>query len=375
MALVLAMMIFGSACLTLALLAIARGAKQQRQVAIRLAIGGGRWQVLRPYIAENIVTAGLGCGGGMLITLWWNRLAAGFLPSSSTINWGVTLDARSAGIAIVMAAQAAVIGVVFTALLTFRISLTDVLHLANPLARPNVRLRTIVLAAQLGISVILLHYGLAYVSDLKSLANVDVGFDARYLHVYSMSGRLPDKPVDMDYFQRLSAQVRGLPGVESAALTTTAPLSPAVLRDRSQPIETEDGQSARASTICVFPGYFGTLKLPLLSGRDLSWNDGAAVIVTESVARSLYPNANAQGRAIQRAKAPPLEIVGIAGNIAFNGQRLGSAPMMFIPCREQSQPWTSSYAVTMLVRSKRGLADLAKEVRGLVDAASVPLDE
>ena len=372
MTLLLAAMIFAAACLTLALLAIARAAKQQRQIAIMLAIGGSRWQVLRPYFIESVAIACLGWGGGMLITLWWNQLAAGFLPSSATINWHVSLDPRSAGVAAAMSAMMVVIAGLLTTLLTIRTSVSDVLHLANPIASPNVRLRTLVLAAQLTISVVLLHYGLVYVGDLRALTRIDLGFDPKNLHTYALTGKLPSRPVSMDYFQNLLAQVAAIPGVESAGLTSNdVPLSPATLQERSQPIVTDDGQRAKAGTVCVFPGYFNVLKLPLLSGRDVLWSDGPVAVVTESLSKTLYSNSSPIDHTIQRTNGAPLEIVGVVGNITFNGQKLGAAPIMFIPCREQAQPWPSSYTVTILARSKRGLADVGKAVQTFVDAAGV----
>jgi putative ABC transport system permease protein len=106
----------------------------------------------------------------------------------------------------------------------------------------------------------------------------------------------------------------------------------------------------------------------LVAGRDLQWTDGPAAVVTATLARKLYPNGNAIGRRIRPNRASrDLEIVGVIGNLAFNGPRLGWRDVAFIPCLEQMNPWRSNAVVNIFVRSHRNLEDVGLDVGRVLD--------
>jgi hypothetical protein len=193
-----------------------------------------------------------------------------------------------------------------------------------------------------------------------------VGFTTDNLHVFSLSGKLPSRPLDNAYFATLTSEVRALPGVQAAGMTGTAPpLS--YLRDTSQSIRTDDARTSQARVACAFPGFFDTLQLPLISGRDFNWGDQTMAVITSNLAEALYPGESPLGHRIQRDKLTSLEIVGVVGDVAYTGPRLGHAKVVFLPCAEQVRPWPSSYAVHIMIRSERNNAELDAGIRGVVD--------
>jgi predicted permease len=366
----LSVLIFCAGCLTLALLAVAHIVKNQHQAAIMLAMGG-RWRVLRPYFIEMAIISGLGCAAGLLFAVWLSALGESFLPSTGTVKWRVKIDSNPIMLGFMMAFLMALLGGIIASLLAFRTQVSRALHVGTTVSHPYVRLRMALLASQLAISVVLVHYALLYAGDLSHLSHMPIGFDTQNLHVYSLGGKLPAREVDNNYLKNLMEQIRQLPGVESASMTVTGPpLS--YLRANMRPVITDDGRTAQATGVCVFPGFFNTLHLPMLSGRDFSWRDRASAIVTSRLAKELYSGGNPLTNAIKIGQLRDrLEIVGVVGNVAYNGPRIGALPIVFIPCAETVNPFPSGGAVHILVRSKRTLADLEKDVAAQVERLGI----
>jgi hypothetical protein len=216
------------------------------------------------------------------------------------------------------------------------------------------------LTAQLAVSIVLVHYGVVYVTHLAGLLRVPVGFTVDGLQVFTMSGTLPRRNLTRDYFQQLLDDVRQIPGVGAAGLTgSNAPFS--TLADFSRPVSSGP-RELRAATRCVFPGYFEALGLPLLAGRDVHWDDTTAAVVTANVAAELYPGSSALGRTIRTSDQRAWQVVGIVSDVAYTSPRVRADPIVFPPCLEWRKPYPN-IVVTMLTRSARSLDDLVPDVR------------
>ena len=116
----------------------------------------------------------------------------------------------------------------------------------------------------------------------------------------------------------------------------------------------------------MLPGAFAAWGTPQLSGRDVTWEDGPSAVITASLARRFYAEQNPLARRIRTTIPKPMdyEIVGVVGDMAFNGPRLGHRDVMFVPCLQRTNPWPSDYVVNVFIRSShRTLADLAVDVR------------
>ena len=223
---------------------------------------------------------------------------------------------------------------------------------------------------QLTVSVVLVHSTLFLVEDLVNLTRVDVGMDADDIHVYGLNGHLPQRELGDSYFRALTSELQAVPGVDAVGLTgTLPPLS--FLRDLTRPVQSEEGTEANVVLISTFPGVFDAWRTKHVSGRSLTWADGSSAVVTESLARRLYPDQVALGHQIQTDTLGAFEIVGVVGNMAYNGPRLGIRNVMFIPYLKSRNPWPSTSGAYIYVRSRRTLADLGQDVRRVVDRLGV----
>lgn len=364
----LSVLILATACVTLALLGVTRGATQQGQTALMLAIGGSRGRILRTYVLEGCLMALMGCAAGLLLTTWLIRVGASFLPQSANYDFALYLTPLSGGIALGMAVAATFLSGVLPAMVAFRGGVRGALGFGDRVIRPHVHLRTCLLMLQLALSVLLVHYALMFVADLRSLTQVDVGIDVDNLHVYALTGKLPRRPLDEGYFVALLKNVQTIPGVEEAGLSGgTTPL--ATVANFTQLVRTDAHEEVPAITACALPGFFQLLHVPFVSGVDFAWGTQGTAVITASLARILFPHANAVGETIQvpivaEPKPRVLRVVGVVRDMAFNGPRLGPRAGVFMPCLTQTNPWPSTFVVNILVRSTRTL----EELRPAIDA-------
>lgn len=361
-------LIFLASCVTLALLVVARAVRNQHHTAIRLALGGTLWRVVRPQALEAGMISLLGCGAGLLIAAWASDLSRSFLPG----DWPIALTRSSVAIAVCMALGTTVISAGFAAYLSSRGSVTSVLQSANRASKPHTTLRATLLVSQFAVSVLLVHSTLFYIEDVTALARTELGLDPKNLHVYTLIGRLPQRGLGNDYFRQLIAELKTIPGAESVGASGSSPPL-GFIRDLTEPLQGADGTEVHAVTSCVFPGVFEAWNTPRVAGRDLEWTDGPSAVVTDNLARKLYPDGSPLGRPI-RSKTPgshELELVGVVGNMAYNGPRLGLRDVAFVSCLERTNPWPSSFGVQIFIRSRRNLTDLGQDVRRVVDRSAV----
>jgi putative ABC transport system permease protein len=360
----LSVLIFSTGCLTLALLAVARSVRNQHQTAVRLAIGGSRRRLLRPFLIESAILSAIGCIGGLMIAFWWSRIAAYLMPDSNILDWHVYVNAKVILLGISLAVLIAVLSTFIASLVISRVSLSRILHDGNTVSSTSLRLRMGLLTVQLAMSVLLLHYALFYVGEFLKLSRVPAGFDVENLHIYRLSTKPPERKLQDSYFQDLLSQINRLPGVESAAITLRIPPFYDG-RDPSHPVTTDDRRNSKAALLSVLPGYFHTLRLPLLSGRHFTQHDRNTAVITSALAEKLYAGENPLNHTIRGSESnTPYTIVGVVGNIAYFGQGKGSSVIAFTCC---DAPASSETRFFMIVRSKRTLADLGRDIRTRVE--------
>lgn len=362
----LALTVFGAGCLTLTSMVVARTTRSFRDLALKRSLGGTKWRVLRPVVVQYVLIAAVGGAGGLAVALAANSIGQTFLPAEWQVyvSWSVVMAA------IAMAALIATITSAISCVLSFRISAPDVLRGAHGSTPWHIRLRAGVLTLQLALSIALACSAVAIAQDLSALARGDVGFDVENLRVFTLHGRLPQRGLQADYFDVLAAEVRSLPGVQSAGITGFAPAL-TFLRDLTEPIRTDDARNARASMVCTFPGIFSVWGVPLLSGRDLEIADRSKAIVTKTLAATLYPAGSPLSHRIRGRIDKDFEIIGVIGDMAMNGQRLGARPIVFVPCLDRQDPWPSTFVASLYVRSSRALTDVGRDVTRILDRRAV----
>jgi ABC-type antimicrobial peptide transport system permease subunit len=364
----LSILILVTACLSLALLAVARGVAQQSQAALLLAIGGTRSRIRRTFLFEGGFVALLGAAAGLVLTVWLMDVGESL---GATYGREIFLTPIVLQIAVSMTVVAALLVGMMPSVVALQGSLSEGLKRGGRVAQPHVRLRTGLLVAQLGLSVLLVHYALIFIGDVRALARVDVGFEVDDLRVYSLTAQSPRRDLSEDYFVALRDLVAAIPGVEQVGLSGgVTPLM--ATNDFTQSVSTALGRETRSITNCAWPGFLEVLGLPLSGGTDFSGVAQPEALITETLARQLYAPVNPLGQTIlvpvaREPKPKALRIVGITEDIAFNGQRLGARPAVFMPCLTQTSPWPSTFVTNIVVRSKRSLDDLRPLIVSAVD--------
>ena len=373
-ALAAAMLVLAVACANATTLLVGRSRARRREFAVRLALGGGLRRVYRAALAEGLIVAAAGVAAGASLAWVAVRLfaarAAAVLPRAAEIQFDhpTVLAAAVSSLAAALACGAAsTVGVP-------RGEWLDVAGGARPAVTPPARrLRAALVAAQVSAAVVLLAGAGLLARSMDALLAEDGGFDpARVLTARLMLGdaRFVDDAAPAAFVDRLLADVRRLPGVDAAGVGSTLPPTDAPttlnLRFRS---DTRD-ETLTMSFGAVTPGFFEALGTPLRDGRHLAAADERAetpdVVVSESTARFLYPDADVVGRgprfAIERLGiARETTVLGVVADMKYAGLDAGPAASIYVPWRHR--PMGLSHLV---MRTAGNPSRLVPAVRDLI---------
>ena len=335
------------ACVNLANLLLARGAGRGRELALRAALGASGRRIVRQLLTESLVLATLGTGCGLALAYGSIALPVRLAPVSVRGLDQVTIDG-------VVVAFTAVIGglsaLIFGLMPAFQTARTDPAIGAAATARATQgrgqrRLRGALVIAETAIGVVLLVGAGLLLRSFDRLLRTAPGFDPQ--HLVTATFRLPDSrypyPKQIGFYDDLLSELRALPGVAGAVATTPLPLSGSRYSISFQQSGAQRPSSERLSADfgMVSPGYFRTLRVPLVSGRDFAEADNDAaprvVIVNERFARQYFGDTNPIGQRIKpglsttEKETPWREIVGVVGDMRHRTLSEESRPAYFIP--------------------------------------------
>jgi putative ABC transport system permease protein len=332
-------------CANVASLAIARSTARAREIAIRLAIGAGRARIVRAHLAETALCAVLTALVAIFFTTASLSAAVAFAPSDIPRLHEVEVNARVVAFAIALALVATIIGVVLPGLRGTAPAIAPALKDGAPVSGQHAsRMRRALVAAEIGVTVVLLVGAGLLARSFAGLQRVDPGFDAKNLLVLRIAPdvtRYRGQQV-IDYYGRVLDSIRELPGVASAAAVTVLPMS-TIGSDFYRPYWLEGARPAgnavpQANVRMASPGYFRTLGLRLVSGREFSAQDAVdaprVIIINESLARSAWPGQDPLGRTLvldYQGGPTSRQVVGIVRDARYDGPRSDPAPEMFIP--------------------------------------------
>jgi putative ABC transport system permease protein len=332
-------------CANVASLAIARSAARAREIAIRLALGAGRTRIVREHLAETALCAGLTALVAIVFTTWSLGAAIGFAPSDIPRLHEVDVNARVVSFAMALALLVTIVGVVLPGLRGSSPAIAPALKDGAPISGQHASgMRRALVVAEIGVTVVLLVGAGLLTRSFAGLQRVDPGFDVQNLLVLRIA---PDvtryrEALVSDYYGRVLNSIRELPGVASVAAVTVLPMS-TIGSDFYRPYWLEgarpDGYAAsQANVRMATPGYFTTLGLPLVSGREFSAQDASGaprvIIINESLARSAWKGQDPVGRSLildYQAGPSPRQVVGVVRDARYRGPRSEPAPEIFIP--------------------------------------------
>jgi len=320
------------ACSNVANLLLVRFSGRRREIALRMALGAARRNVVRLFVLESTTISVIAGGIGLTLALWIvavvPKVAGDNVPleSAVTLHWPVLLFTLALSLLTGLAMG------VYPAWQSSRADLVDGLKESGrgvSGGRGQHRLRRGLVSAQVALSMVLLAAAAMLISSFVRLSNQETGF--RSDHVWAggiglPAARYPDAASRGHFVQRLVDELQVAPGVEATATADAVPLSG---NYSGAPYARTDGnplplnQRPLGLTRSISPGYFRTLRVPLLAGREFNERDAAdqplVVILSSSTAKKLFPNENPLGRQIlfgaDNGNGLPAEVVGIVGDV------------------------------------------------------------
>ena len=360
------------ACANVANLLLARAAARQKEIAVRIALGAGRWRLARQLLTESLLLSFLGGAVGLLVAVWSVSLLSSAMPENLAQAKAANIDARVLGFAFMMSLITGIIFGLAPALQSTRPNLNEILKEggrdSSAVARRWTRSALVIVEVSLAM-VLLVGAGLLMKSFLR-LSDIDMGFRAENLltmQVQLASARYRDQAKRTAFFDQLLERARALPGVESAAVISGVPVSwtgggaTFQIEGRAEPDNTTPISNYRI----ISPDYFHAMGIPPISGRYFTEQDTEnsepVAIISQSLARASWPDENPLGRRlVWGAGGPMLTIVGVVRDV-----RLVAAnevkPHVYMP---YTQNRIAPYE--LVIRSKGDLTGLAAAVRNEV---------
>lgn len=366
------------ACTNVANMMLARATMRRREIAVRLALGATRKQLVQQLTVESGLLALLGGSLGLFVAFWLARLIVAFRPPTPVpVALDVSIDLRVLAFTGLLTFVAALLFGLVPALQATRSTIGAGLSQHDPApARRFMRLRSAFLIPQLALSLTLLIVAGLFARSVGNAGSVDAGFEIDRTAMIALNLRMDgyDEARARALYASMKQRVAALPGVQSAAVTSRIPLD---LYGSQATQIVEPGVSGREESVVamqtadVDAGYFAAMGIRMVSGRSFSESEierqAPVAIVSEELARQFWPEGNALGQHIRFADdssgTRAAEIVGIAANVKV--QTLGERPTPFV-----YQPLGAGYAglLRLVVRTTGSPALVESQLRREVAA-------
>ena len=375
------------ACANIANLLLVRGAGRAAEIAVRLSIGASRREPITQLLTESLLLALFGAVGGMFVAKWTIDLIASILPADDTSL--VRFD-LSPTMMLFAGATAVLTGVafgLFPALHSTRADLANTLK--NQAGQPGGakaarRFRTTLATVQIAMSMALLVPAGLFAKSLSNVSRVDLGLKADHVALFSLAPEMNGYDTDRtrQLFERIEDEIAAAPGVTSVV----AAIVPVLAGDNwgnslvVEGFEAGPDTNTNASFNGVGPGYFKTMSIPLLSGREFTRADffGApkVAIVNQVFAKKFNLGANPIGKRFGLggpAAKPDIEIVGFVQDAKYSEVKRAVPPQYFLPYRQQERLGYGYFYLRTSTPPEQMLSTIPAVMRKL--DASLPLSD
>jgi predicted permease len=348
------------ACANVANLFIGRALARRKELAVRRAIGASRHRLVRLLLTESVLLALAAGAAGVVLSSWMTAIISRVADIPLDIAPALVPDGRVFAATAILAVACGVFFGLVPALAATSTSLTPALKNEGiTIGRSRHRLRNAFVVAQASASLVLMISAGLLVRSLGKALDVAPGFDAHNAVAMSFdaSAQGYSRDAQETFRRRLLADVRGLPGIESAALVNVLPLSSR--RSATQVIRegaASDDEQVTVRNAAVTDGYFETMRVPLARGRAFASTDvrtGPPVaIVNETLARRLWPGQDAIGKRLRvPGKDQPLrEVVGVARDGKYENLTEAPTNFYFVPAAQDD----IGSDVTLVARTSGG---------------------
>jgi len=376
------LLVLGIACANVANLLLAQAAGRQREMALRLALGARRGQLLRQLLTESVLL-GLGGGGlGVLLTLGATRgLTAFHIPAPVPLDTTVSVDWRVLLFTLALSLGTGLLFGIAPALAATRPGVSNALKGEEVLGRTGRwwSLRNFLVVSQIAMSLILLCATGLFLRSMQNAASMDTGLRSQGVLTMSIDPRLHGYTAarTTQILAELRARVAALPGVAAVACTDVLPLSGGHRSDGFQ-AEGRPGPVQAIPSVEMFmasPGYFKTLGIPLIAGRDFgdeSATGPKVAVVDEAFAHLLFPHENPVGQRVSSGGVI-FEIIGLTRHIKSRTLGEEVRPVLFRSLVQSIGSEPSMMGYSIIARATGDPAALENAVRREIHAVDPTL--
>jgi predicted permease len=358
------------ACLNLANLMLAHAAARSHEMSMRVVLGASRWSLVRQLLIESLALSLSGALLGLAFAYWACRLLLLLITQGNSMPVALDLspDLRVLSFTIFLAILT---GILFGIVPAWRCSLlnpaTALQQGTHSLTERTGKLGKMLVSSQVAFSLVLLLGAGLLAKSFERLRSSDLGFqmdNVLEVSLYPRAGAYQDLDIN-SYHDQLLERVSSIPGVLSAGYSNNSMVGGREVGWQDD-VSPESGDPAiavkvRAYGTMVSPGFFRTLGIPLVRGRDFNQTDNErhprVAIVSSSLAERLFPNGDAIGKFIRIVVLRNIEIVGVAGNARIFDLRDVAAPAIFLSYLQAPPAWGG-----LVVRTKEPAERLAKTV-------------
>jgi predicted permease len=386
------------ACANVANLLLARAATRRKEIAVRLALGAGRFRLIRQLLTESLLLAALGGAMGLLLAQWGARLLLAYLPEEQTTTFDLMPDAQVLAFTLAVSLLTGVLFGLAPALgatrLDFISSLKDAVGARH--ARSRLAPHKLLVVTQVALSLFLLIGAGLFVRSLRNLKSLDAGFDRENVLIFSL-----DAPSGYTLTQRVSLyrqvleRLETLPGSRATSLASFSLLSGSGMNGNivvegyaNRPDEDMD-----CHRLWVGPNYFATMGIPLLQGRDFGPHElqpqgglpanqreanqtpqpgptpsaPLAAVINQTMARYFFRNENPVGRRFRVQDGPlqgsTMEVIGVIKDAKYYNLREQTPRTYYLSFFQRPH---EEEAATILLRSFAGPSSATKSIRRAV---------
>jgi macrolide transport system ATP-binding/permease protein len=374
------------ACANVSNLLLARSLLRRHEMTMRLALGARRRRLIKQLFTEGLLLSLIAAAGGIIVAYWCRNALVLVSPVRSpgiTIDYPGHLDWRVLALSVAVCIGATILFALVPAIQASHVDLSGALKSEGSGmigGSGRSRLRSVLVFIQVALSFVLIAGTGLMLRSLVRMQNADPGFSTQNVVVSSVdlfsTGYKPDRA--KIFYEQLLERIRALPGVRSTALARLRPFSYGVYS--SAPLEIEGYQPPRNEQLAadyneVGEGYFATIGIPIVVGREFTRNDDEnaplVAIVNETMAAKYWPGKDAVGQRI-KVKDKWMEVVGVAKSANYRTKLEQPTPFFYVPVRQNFFVQNN-----FLIRTEQSAAAISKAVAREVhtlDANLAPLD-
>jgi predicted permease len=363
-------------CANISNFLLVRSVSRRKEFAIRIAVGMGKWRLVRQLLTESLTLALIGCGVGIILGVWGVKALIAITPdwilNSTPRMVDMGLNWRMVSITVMVTLLTGIIYGLAPAIYGSRSDINPILKGSgksdtSPRAH---RLGNLLIVVEVAITLILMVGAGLMVKSFTQLITVPLGFDPK--NVITMKISLPESRYQgsskiADFYSRLLGQIKAMPQVKSVGVANLVPLEPGSSRTGIDGVPQQNPDTGPTVNYRVTsPDYFTAMRIPIMAGRSFTEHDivgsQPVMIINEALARRYFPNEQPLGKQLRVVREEIVrEIVGIVRDAKQAGVGRNTAPEIYVPMVQSPRS-----DMTLVIRTDSDLTSLISSVRNQV---------